>query len=62
MLYAGRTLYSEIIVEPRNRNASFLLVIQNSVVRRVASQTVCIIVAGLAVVGTVWAELLRNSL
>ena len=50
-----------VVIEAFSRFATLVVRVQDSVIGSIASETVAIVIAGLAVVGTVGAKLLHHS-
>jgi len=62
MLRAGRTPYFIIIVEPADRFAAMVIFVKSPMVGDIASDAPTVVITGLAIVRTVWAELPHYSL
>jgi len=62
VIMARRARDTEVIVVPTHRLTSIIRCVQNPMIRSVAGQAICEVIAGLAVIGAVWAEGLQKTL
>jgi len=56
--HAHSTLNPKVVIVAFHGHASFIIWVQNSMIGGIASETVTVVIASLAIIGTVWAKVL----